>query len=101
MKFKFFGGAEEIGSLGVLFELEKSKLLIEYGITPTKPPAYPIEAPNVDAILLTHAHLDHSGMVPFQSNKYNIPIYLTAVTRDLARLLFYDSVKVADLEGFF
>ncbi len=101
MKFKFFGGAEEIGSLGVLLELEKNKILIEYGITPTKPPAYPIEAPNVDAILLTHAHLDHSGMVPFQSNKYNIPIYLTAVTRDLARLLFYDSVKVADLEGFY
>jgi putative mRNA 3-end processing factor len=101
MKFKFFGGAEEIGSLGVLLEFEKNKLLVEYGITPTKPPSYPIEAPNVDAILLTHAHLDHSGMIPFQSNKYNIPIYLTAVTRDLARLLFYDTVKVADLEGFF
>lgn len=101
MKFKFFGGAEEIGSLGVLLELGNHKFLVEYGITPTKPPAYPIEAPNVDAILLTHAHLDHSGMVPFQSNKYNIPIYLTAVTRDLARLLFYDTVKVANLEGFF
>ena len=96
----FLGGAEKVGSLGFVIETKKNKLLFEYGITPTKPPEYPLPAPKVDYVFVTHAHLDHSGMLPWLTTKYAPRIFGTQITLDLVDLLLRDSLKVMNIEGY-
>ena len=100
IKGKFLGGTSEIGSLGLHLTMDNTKILIEYGLTPTKPPAYPLPAPPMDAVFLTHAHLDHSGMLPRISSQYDSNIYMTEATMAVLPLLLNDTIKVAELEGF-
>ncbi|MDI6855222.1 MAG: MBL fold metallo-hydrolase [Candidatus Thermoplasmatota archaeon] len=100
MKFQFLGGAEEVGKLGLIVELDATKLLLDYGFTPGKPPKYPLEAPNVDLALLSHCHVDHSGMLPWLCSKYNTPVLSTSLTAWLTQVLALDSLKVARLEGY-
>ncbi len=100
IKGKFLGGAEEVGSLGLHLIIDDVRLLIEYGLTPSKPPAYPQPAPPMDAVFLTHAHLDHSGMLPRISSTYDANIYMTGGTMAVLPLLLNDTIKVAELEGF-
>jgi Cft2 family RNA processing exonuclease len=51
----------------------------------------------VDAILISHAHLDHTGSLPVISREYpEAPIYMTHPTKDLVRVLLYDSLKIME-----
>ncbi len=97
---QFLGGSDEIGSLGLLLNHGDQKLLLEYGITPSKPPTYPHPSPPVDLALLTHSHLDHSGMMPWLAATHNIPIYATPLTKEVCLLLHKDTVKIAKMEGY-
>ncbi len=100
IELKFLGGAEEVGRLGNLFSYGKLKFLFDYGITPTDPPKYPQNAPNVDGVFLTHAHLDHSGLLPQHAGYYQNPIYTSPVTTEITELLVKDSLKIAEIEGY-
>lgn len=100
MKLRFLGGVDEVGRLGMLVEGQKSRLLFDYGMAPRDPPEYPHPAPPVDALFLSHSHLDHSGMVPWVADKHGCPIVGTSLTRAMSDLLAYDSLKVAKLEGY-
>lgn len=100
MKVRFLGGVDEVGRLGMLLEGEKTRLLFDYGMAPRDPPEYPHPAPEVDALFLSHSHLDHSGMVPWVAHKHGCPIVGTSLTRQMSDLLAYDSLKVARLEGY-
>ena len=52
---------------------------------------------NIDAVVLTHAHLDHCGMIPLlYKYGYDGPVYMTPPTRDLMSLLQLDYIKVAN-----
>jgi metallo-beta-lactamase family protein len=57
--------------------------------------AIPDDMENVEAVVLTHAHFDHSGMLPLLSKGgYHGNIYATPATRDLASLIMLDSAKI-------
>lgn len=100
MDIEFLGGASKVGSLGMTLKLGGARLLFDYGITPTNPPAYPARASAVDAVLLSHAHVDHSGMIPWYSGRYETPVYATAPTIDIGLMLMEDTLKVSDSEGY-
>ncbi len=100
------GGYREVGRSAHLLQTRDSKVLIDCGIdvsakdensegTPylNAPELMPLE--EIDGIVLTHAHLDHSGIIP-ALYKYGFkgPVYTTAPTRDLAALLQLDYIKV-------
>ncbi len=100
IKGRFLGGAEEVGSLALHLQMNNTKMLIDYGLTPSKPPAYPPMSPPMDAVFVTHAHLDHSGMLPKISSVYDANIYMTEATMAVLPLLLNDTIKVATIEGF-
>ena len=100
MKFTFFGGADEVGGLAVMLEDGFGKVMFDYGLIPRDPPVYPLQAPPVDEIVLTHAHVDHSGMIPWLTSRYPVKVHGTMPTKDVGRLLMLDSIKVARMEGF-
>lgn len=72
----------------------QKKILFEYGIKLNGKTEYPMHADGIDACLVTHAHLDHSGNLP-ALYKTEMPItYGTEPTKELSELLIEDSVKV-------
>jgi len=96
----FLGGGHEVGRLGILLNCEGSRLLFDYGITATDPPLYPSPCPPVDLVFLTHSHLDHCGMIPWLTARYDIEILSTGVTADIAMMLIEDSIKIGEAEGY-
>ncbi len=94
MKIKFFGGAQEVGRSSILLKGEK-RFMLDYGIKLGKPTEYPIGSEPVDAIILSHAHLDHSGAVPSLYMKEKVPTIGTKPTLELSELLLNDSLKIA------
>lgn len=99
MKIKFLGGAEEVGKLGMFVEIGDARLLFDYGFKPGKPPEYPIQTPDLDAVFLSHAHLDHSGMTPWVAGK-GTSIVGTVPTKFISEILFHDTLKINAIEGW-
>ena len=100
MKLLFLGGASEIGKVGLVLEEGNSKLLFDYGIVPSEPPAYPIQAPQVDLALLSHSHIDHSGMIPWLCGKYQTQVLGTSPTINVSEILISDNTKICGIEGY-
>ena len=100
MDIQFLGGASEVGRLGMLLRQGPETLLFDYGVLPKDPPQYPLKAPPVDLVFVSHAHLDHSGMIPWICGRQDTNVVLTPVTSSVTDLLLKDSLKVADLEGY-
>ena len=76
-----------------------TNLLLDYGVLFGKrgtPPEYPlhVKPKDLDAIIITHAHLDHSGNVPSLFVSGNTDVYATPPTFDLTRLLIEDMLKI-------
>jgi putative mRNA 3-end processing factor len=96
----FLGGGNEVGRLGILLKSGDSKMLFDYGMTATDPPLLPSPCPPTDLVLLTHSHLDHCGMLPWLTARYDIDIISTGASRDVAMLLIEDSIKIGASEGY-
>jgi putative mRNA 3-end processing factor len=97
---KFLGGAEEVGKVGMLLETRNHRVIFDYGFNAEDPPNYPIFANEpIDFAFLTHAHLDHSGMMPYLT-KGDTEFFGTPLTSEIATLLHEDSLKIAKLEGY-
>jgi putative mRNA 3-end processing factor len=100
IKIRFLGGSDVVGSTAMVMEFDDMRFLFEYGMTPSKPPSYPLPPPPVDLTLLTHAHLDHSGMIPWLCSRADYTILATEVTSIISSLLFKDSIKIAKIDGY-
>jgi len=98
------GGFREVGRSCSMLHTQDSKILIDCGVDVSSsnngspyihlPEVLPLET--IDAVVITHAHLDHSGLLPLLY-KYGFdgPVYCTSPTRDLMTLLQMDYLKVA------
>jgi putative mRNA 3-end processing factor len=100
MEIKFLGGAREVGKSAVLLNGGQKKILLDYGAHTGKEPSFPlhVQPKGIDSILLTHAHLDHSGGVPMFFFKRGIELITTEVSLELSLLLLRDFIK---LSGFY
>jgi putative mRNA 3-end processing factor len=93
------GAANEVGRSGFLVNCNGTKLLLDYGVMFGRrgsPPQYPlhVKPKDLDAIIITHAHLDHSGNVPSLFVSGNTDVYATPPTFDLSKLLINDMLKI-------
>ncbi|MFW5929487.1 MAG: MBL fold metallo-hydrolase, partial [Halobacteriota archaeon] len=100
------GCAQEVGRAAFLLQTPETRVLIDCGDKPGSddspylhvPEATPLNS--IDAVVLTHAHLDHSALVPLlYKYGYDGPVYCTAPTRDLMSLLTVDYLDVAAKQG--
>lgn len=94
MKIKFFGGAQEVGRSAIMIS-DKTNIMLDYGTMLGDKLHYPISIPRIDGVVLSHAHIDHSGSVPALFNEMNIPILGTRPTHELSMLLLEDTLKIA------
>lgn len=100
MEFKFLGGAEGIGRMGMTMESDRTRFLVEYGMSPEKPPEYPLEVGDVDHVFLTHCHLDHCGMIPAVCSRRDTDLFTTPLSAEVSEIIMYDSLKIAKAEGY-
>ncbi|MDE1761637.1 MAG: MBL fold metallo-hydrolase [Candidatus Micrarchaeota archaeon] len=101
MKIKFYGAAGEVGRSCIQIEGANTKVLLDAGVKLGKPEQYPViedsELKNVDAIILSHAHLDHCGYLPhIFSTGWNGYVYTTKPTFELVNILLSDYMKISN-----
>ena len=107
IRISYLGGGRQVGRSCMLLQTPESRVLLDCGIdVSTETEAYPfLEAPELklnelDAVIVSHAHIDHSGLVPYLFKfGYRGPVYCTTPTRDIMSLLQLDVVKIQRGEG--
>jgi KH/beta-lactamase-domain protein len=104
------GGFQQVGRSAILVQTRESNVLLDCGINPgsTSPmvafprldmPQFDLDA--LDAVVISHAHLDHCGFLPFLFKYgYDGPVYCSAPTSSLMTLLQLDYLDVANKQGF-
>lgn len=96
MRLTFHGGAGEVGKSLMQLEAEGRSMVFDCGIKLSEEhTAFPPLPKRADAVFISHAHLDHSGMTPALWKQEPVAIYATDVTFEIAHLLQLDSVKIA------
>ncbi len=102
------GGFMEVGRSAILVETSESRVLLDVGINPagTGYDLYPrldvdqLKIDEIDAVVITHAHLDHMGLLPYLFKYgYRGPVYATKPTRDLMVLSQLDLLDIAQRGG--
>jgi len=107
IRVSYLGGARQVGRSCLFLQTPESRVLLDCGVNiATDKDAYPyLEAPefninDLDAVVLTHSHLDHCGFIPYlYKYGYRGPVYCTAPTRDVSALLLLDYVKIMRSNG--
>ncbi len=107
VRISTLGCCREVGRASFILSTAETRILIDCGDKPGAEDEVPyLQAPeanplnSIDAVVLTHAHLDHSALIPLLFKYgYDGPIYCTEPTRDLMGLLTLDYLDVAAKEG--
>lgn len=102
MNITFLGGGNEIGASSAIVEIGSARILIDCGIRMSGEHRLPdlaaikqTHAGQLDAVLLTHAHMDHSGALPVLHQHFpGVPVYATSPTRGLVEVLLRDSINI-------
>ena len=109
VKLTFLGGAGTVTGSKYLLETDKRRILIDCGLFQgfkklrlRNWAPFPLPPANIDQILLTHAHLDHSGYIPLLvRNGFRGPIHCTDATLALCGLLLPDSGHLQERDAEF
>jgi metallo-beta-lactamase family protein len=107
MRVTFLGAAGTVTGSKYLVRLRGSSVLVDCGLFQgfkqlrlRNREALPFDPASIDAVVLTHAHIDHSGYIPLLvRNGYDGPVYCTPATRDLCRVLLPDSGRLQEEEA--
>lgn len=99
---QFHGAAGEVTGSCYLLTVQGSKVLIDCGLIQGRrsdearnAEPFPFDPDEIDAVILTHAHLDHSGRLPLLARRgYQGPIYAHAATRDLCQIMLRDAAYI-------
>ena len=102
IRVKFLGAACEVTGSKYLLQIDDFSLLIDCGLFQGRKKLrelnwaeFPVNPATIDAVVLTHAHLDHTGYLPrLFRNGYGGPVYCTTATQDLMTLVLMDSAKL-------
>ncbi len=96
-RIRFLGGTRGIGNTSIMIQSDSEAVLLDYGTTPSNKFEKPKNPPStlIRSIILSHAHLDHSGAVPCLYKSVLRPALIsTPLTMELANLLIRDMVKI-------
>jgi len=104
MKLTFLGAGHEVTGSRTLLQAGGYHILIDYGMEQGtdlfENPELPLAAGEIDALLLTHAHIDHSGMIPqLVKHGFRGPIYATEATVNLCGIMLMDSAHIQESEA--
>ena len=107
MKLQFLGAVGEVTGSCFLLTVGDQRLLVECGLVQgsreherTNSDPFPFPPTSIDAVVLTHAHLDHSGRLPLLIRRgYRGPVYTHTASADLARIMLKDSAYLNEREA--
>ena len=107
MKITFLGGAGEVTGSCHLVETAHTRFLVDCGMFqggreagPKNRTRFAFDPRALDFVLLTHAHIDHSGLLPrLAAEGFHGPIYATAATCDLLQVMLPDSAHIQEKEA--
>lgn len=109
VKIKFLGGAQTVTGSRYLLEIDHLKILVDCGLFQGLKELrlrnwdpFPVKPSEIDAVILTHAHIDHSGYLPkFVKEGFRGPIFCTHPTVELTQILLLDAGKLQEEEANF
>jgi metallo-beta-lactamase family protein len=109
MQIEFAGAAREVTGSCHILRVGGKTVLLDCGMfqgrraeSREKNEKLPLPVEQIDAIVLSHAHIDHSGRLPFLvRHGYRGPIYCTAATRDLSAIMLADSAHIQEKDAEF
>ncbi len=97
LEIRFLGGTREVGRIAIAVKTDTTQVLLDYGVMMGHEPGFPMHiAPKtVDALILTHCHLDHSGALPIFYIQDKKTLYATRLTLELTQLLIKDFIHLS------
>lgn len=104
MKLTFLGAAHEVTGSRFLLQACGKNVMVDYGmeqgVNLYENAPLPLAESELDAVLLTHAHIDHSGYLPLLYKKgYRGPIFATGPTTDLCKIMLLDSAHIQESDA--
>lgn len=109
LSLQFLGGAGTVTGSKHLLEVDGTRVLVDCGLFQglkelrlrNRAP-FPVDPVSISAVILTHAHLDHSGYLPllFRAG-FRGPVFCTAPTKDLCRVLLLDAATIEEEDADF
>jgi putative mRNA 3-end processing factor len=93
----FLGGAREVGRMGIHVKTAKTQVVIDYGVMLDREPGFPMHVPpkDLDGVILTHSHLDHSGAIPIFYINDKKPLYTNQLNLELTQVLIQDFIHLS------
>jgi metallo-beta-lactamase family protein len=109
MKIRFHGAAQTVTGSQHLLEVNGSRILLDCGLFQGRRKEsyernlhHPFDPAKIDAVILSHAHIDHSGNLPhLVADGFSGPIYATKATADLADVMLRDSGHIQEADAMF
>lgn len=98
LQLKVLGGGRRVGKSAILLEGSRNKILLDYGVDISgTEPEFPLHVRprDLDFVVITHAHLDHSGAAPLLYISAKPKLYTTALTLELSDILISDFLKLS------